>query len=374
MTIHSRAIRQFVEQSRVVFRLCALPNGGIVAARPDLPAYPSGVQSYGLVWLRDAAFVCAAAHLVGIHDIQESFYRWLWERAEGFAEQGEVWNVYFPNGAAAGVAPSTRSTPRGEIHLVVQQQWDAVGTLLWAIDEGRRWGPASRTARQVAEQAAAIIVKNWTGGTFKKPSWDVWEERTAVPGKTVHTYSVAMCLAGLERVDAWLPASKARQKAIQSLRRVLDSSVQRGRFVRTVGRTPDTTADMSLLGLVFPAGVVNAEEPVMRRTREYVLRHCRQGAGYSRYPGDKYSGAIRLGRVQTDSVGAWPWLSAWAAIVLHDAGQTTAAQREFKQLLVWSRRGPLPEQIQKDGRPSVAGLAVSHAFAVFAAKRLKLLK
>lgn len=377
-----KAVRRLVETSRSVFQQCALPNGAIVAARPDLPDYPADVQSYGFVWIRDAAFVCVAADLIHEHELPERFFRWVWEQAER-TRDGLLVNAYFPNGVAAGVI--VRGRPPGvpgavfTLPLSAQIQWDAVGTLLWAIAEHkRRMRQLSATNYRLSAHLAKIIVNSWTGTHFRQPNWDLWEAQLTDPQRSEnHTYSLAMAIRGLEEADRLLKPDRRRQRTIASLRRRLESAYDHRRrtFLRRFGRrSSDPTPDVSLLGLVFPAQQVAAQDPRMVATLDRVLTRCRgRLGGLRRFLGDWYTGAIARGRLQSGEAGEWPWLSAWASIVFVEQGNDRAALREFRWILKQSRGQPLPEQYHKGKTPSVTGLAVSHAFALFAAEKLGLL-
>lgn len=371
--IARRAVSQLVDVSRVVFRLCALPNGAIVAARSDLPGYPETLQDYGLVWPRDAAFACAAAHRIGLHAIQQPFWRWLLQRAEGFGRSGRLSNVYFPNGETAGVLL------QGATAYVSQVQWDAVGTVLWAIaDEQKFVKRLSVSARRVMQLGARWLERAWQPGQLGGTNWDVWEERLADGRRgEFHAYSVGMVIRGLEAAESVLGSKPTRRKLIGQLRRRLETAYQPKRrlFVRTVKRgQTDMTFDMSLLGLVWPAQQVAANDPRLTDTLQQTLRRCAlPNGGYRRYANDRYSGVMRAGKVVGTGAGAWPWLSAWVAIVLAEQGHRTDAQQELAWVLRQSRGRILPEQFRTDKQPSVPGLAVSHAFAVFAAERLGLL-
>lgn len=379
--VSRQTIQRLIATSRLVFRQCASPNGAIVAARPDLPNYPRDVQSYGFVWIRDAAFVCAAAHRVGLHDIQEPFYRWVLERAER-TRSGLLLNAYFPNGVGAGVIVRESASRRDQrlpqaLTLSAQIQPDALGTLLWALADHRRFTPLTAGSRRLASDVADSLVAHWSGRSFTVPTWDIWEATPADPrrGQTL-TYSLAMAIRGLEAAESILGRRLARQRAIASMRVVLERAydAQRRCFTRCFGRrTKDTTLDASLLGLVFPAQQVAADDPRMTATVQCVLQRCRIQNGLVRYPGDRYSGRMARGRLVLDGAGAWPWLSAWAAIVLTEQGRVRDAKREIAPVWRLLRHGPLPEQVHADGRASVTGLAAPHAFVVFAAERLELL-
>lgn len=379
-------IAQFVQTSRRVFRDCVLPNGAIIAARPDLPAYPSTVQDYGFVWVRDAAFVCVAAHLAGIHDIQEPFFRWVWERAEGVQRSGMIVSMYYPNGLRAGILTEGRRVVHPDrnlfaqiVHLRSEVQFDMHGLLLWAIaDHQRRTGQRSSTTRKLAQAVADATVAAWNGRHFRVANWDIWEKFVARPERRENfSWSLAMCIRGLEEAESILGQDAKRELTISSMRTALERAYdpKRRTFLRLFGpRTRDFQPDASLFGLVYPSEQVAADDPRMLFTIERILKRCAGGlGGVKRHPGDTYSGEVAGGLHQKRGAGDWPWLSAWAAIVLQRQGRIPEAREQFDWVLQHGKGRPLPEQFHKRGTPSVPGLSVSHAFALFAAQELGLL-
>jgi GH15 family glucan-1,4-alpha-glucosidase len=91
-------IQQLLGLSKNVISDCALENGAIVAANSSKEYYPKDAKNYFYVWPRDGAFSCIAADVIGIKNIQENFFTWLSDRAEGWRETGLFYEKYYPNG------------------------------------------------------------------------------------------------------------------------------------------------------------------------------------------------------------------------------------------------------------------------------------
>ncbi|MHC4682431.1 MAG: glycoside hydrolase family 15 protein, partial [Planctomycetota bacterium] len=72
----TQRIKELIEMSERVIADGSLENGAIVAANSDKACYRSAVQDYRYVWVRDAAYVCMAADLLGLKDISERFFDW----------------------------------------------------------------------------------------------------------------------------------------------------------------------------------------------------------------------------------------------------------------------------------------------------------
>jgi len=84
---------------------------------------------------------------------------------------------------------------------------------------------------------------------------------------------------------------------MRSENNLLSSAESFGHFVKF----PDAPAtDASLLGLAVPYGVVAVDDPIMRKTIEYIESTILRDGGIHRYAGDSYYGG-----------GAWILLTAW---------------------------------------------------------------
>src|SRR5512136_1425978 len=138
----TRRIKELIKVSEEVIADGSLENGAIVAANSDKASYPSSVQDYRYVWVRDAAYVCLAADLLGLKDIPEKFFDWCLSRAEGFRQTHLFYNAYHVNGTIHGIVipPGKLSVPPAlsarYMHVIrsaTQFQPDQSGSLLIAI-------------------------------------------------------------------------------------------------------------------------------------------------------------------------------------------------------------------------------------------------
>ena len=59
-------IKEFVNISRQVIEDSVQENGAIIAADSGKSVYPSVVQNYRYVWIRDASYTCMAADILGL--------------------------------------------------------------------------------------------------------------------------------------------------------------------------------------------------------------------------------------------------------------------------------------------------------------------
>jgi GH15 family glucan-1,4-alpha-glucosidase len=143
-------------------------------------------------------------------------------------------------------------------------------------------------------------------------------------------------------------------------------------------RKEDLLPDTSLLGLVYPSGILDPLDEKMAGTvREIVKKNTMDDGGLLRYPGDLYCGGVRKGWVTLTGGGAWPLLSFWMSIYYSLCGDKTNAKKHFGWPLVRLVRPvrpvkrAIPEQIFMDkSKPSITPLLWSHAMFVIAAKFL----
>jgi GH15 family glucan-1,4-alpha-glucosidase len=152
----------------------------------------------------------------------------------------------------------------------------------------------------------------------------------------------------------------------------------------------DFWPDASLLGLVYPSGILEPTDRKMQKTaREIIRRNTTENGGLLRYPGDRYCGGVKNGWVTLTGAGAWPLLSFWMAIYFHLNGDTKNAEKHLRWPLERIEKY-IPEQIFIDNllrkwdpatspdttistarkKASICPLAWSHSMFVIAANFL----
>ena len=350
-------------------------DGGVLAA-PESDPDMRRSGGYGFVWARDLAFIVTAAAVAGQRDIVDGALAWLVraQSPDGLYEQRH-WSD-------ATVAPSWGL------------QLDETGAVLHAIGEvarilddptivGRCWPTVVAGA-----DALAGLLHPTTG--LPPASLDAWEERVGV-----HTYTVAAVIAGLEASARMAEgrddeAARRWRTGGERARAGLDEhlwSEAHGRFLRSrdvarddalgapvpdrhqpAGRpshpvasvdVEDATVDASLLGLAYPFGVLDADDPRLVATIDAVERDLRCGPGLLRYPGDTY-------------VGGNPWLLTrlWLGLARRGRGAAGIADGLSDVAACATGAGLLAEQVDAvSGRPVwVVPLAWSHAFYALACR------
>jgi len=402
-------VKELIQISKNIIEDSSLENGAIVAANSDKLTYPATIQDYRYVWIRDASYVCISADLLGLRDIPERFFDWCLYRAEGFKNTGFFLNAYNVNGTIAGtlIPPAAVKAPRKVrdryiyvIHHGTQFQPDQNGSLLIAIDHHVKHFDIRDLSRfeKLIRITASGICDTWHNGKFVLPYFDLWEERCIFPAqKRYHTYSLAMCIAGLRaaielmgKKRKWTQTEKEMSGVFSELyscnknlipRTYSTGSISRRSKIRKDDFQPDT----SLLGLVYPSGILNPLDEKMKATiKEIVKKNTIDNGGLMRYPGDVYCGGVRKGWVTLTGAGAWPLLNFWMAIYQCLCNNRENAERYFRWPLeridlprkigidVISRGKYIPEQIFKDKtKLSICPLVWSHAMFIIAAKFLR---
>lgn len=367
------------QQSKVVLADCALPNGAIVAANTDHPAYPALGEDYRRGWERDAAFQLVGAHVLEMSnapDIRDNHLHWLTERAEGVAETGVITKRYATNGSL-----DWRYGP--------DYQPDQAGTLLWALTETQSHPDplADKTIRLLANG----LVSQWAGTHFGRPTQDLWENRSTdtVTGDVL-TYSVSAAIHGLgQAIEHWRGKTgevDTWEESRNSMLAVLASDRKGEHYLRKISpvEDPDNTLDASLDGLTYPFSDLGPETLSRREetVRAIGRELCTLPDGVTRYVGDTYDGIVRPEGGEA-TAGRWPLLTFWHVIALNRIGQAEKAQELYHATI--ERLDDLykdqvlpnnliPEQLFADERQgkAILPLAWPHAMFALATKELNL--
>jgi glucoamylase len=347
-------IKQLIKASRTVIKDCCLENGAIVAANSAKPHYPRESKNYFYVWPRDAAFTCMAADVLGVEGMQERFFDWLLERAEGWEETGLFYEKYHPN----GLQDLNRFQP------------DQTGTVLLAIwhhfkdreEEAGRY-------RELVTRSAEGICRVWDKTHLTLITNDLWEEKLAYPDlKENFSYSLAACVMGLLSANLLFPKRIYVETAREMREILLGDAEKRGYFIRSFGRLNDDRIDSSLLGLIWPFKVVEARNPLAEATVKAIEEKLVKDIGVYRYEHDEYDGWMFHALHRRKGAGFWPLLNLWMSIVLCEMGQREKALKYYVKVLDSVDRF-IPEQVFDNRiQRSVSPLCWGHSMFILASK------
>lgn len=353
---YSLKIENMIRVSKQIIRESQLDNGAIVAANATKDYYPSTAKNYFYVWPRDASYVCIAADIAGIGEVQERFFDWCLERAEGFKETGLFYEKYYVNGLKA----------------LGRFQPDQTGTFLYAI-----WHHYNYLNKDVEVRFRDLIIGSanglcdkWDEDHFTIVTNDLWEERLAFPDlKENFSYSLAACIRGLECANSII--SNERWLRISGeMREQLEKHFVDGHFVRSYGRLIDKNIDASILGLVYPFEIYNEKDPRVISTVKEIEKRLIINGGVHRYEFDEYDGWMYEEMHRRKGAGAWPLLNFWLSIYHHLSGNRGEAEKYYKWVLD-NTNELLPEQIFDNNlQISICPLVWSHVFFIIASSFL----
>jgi GH15 family glucan-1,4-alpha-glucosidase len=347
-------VKKILETSKQVIKDCSLENGAIVAANCFKDYFPKEAKFYTYVWPRDASFACAAADIVRI-DIQERFFDWCINRAEGFQNTGLFYEKYFVNGLKA----------------LSRFQPDQTGSVIWAIwhhfkDDLEK----TRPYRKFIEKAANGICNAWRHDHFDMITNDLWEERLTFPDLNENwTYSLAACIKGLECANKIVPTERWSVTA-NLMRERLENHFE-SFFFRGYGKLSDKRIDASVLGLVYPFEVFSPTDHRVTATIQVLEKKIVMHGGLHRYEQDEYDGWMYETQDRRKGAGAWPLLNFWLSIYYAKAGNKEKALQYYNWVL--DRVDCfIPEQIfENEIQISVNPLCWSHSMFVLASKELQ---
>lgn len=351
-------INKLILTSKEVIKNCALENGAIVAANSDLNIYPKDVQSYRYVWPRDASFLLVAADILKISNIHENFYNWILDRAEDFSDSGLLYQNYYPNG------------PKRQLAF----QPDQNGTMLWSIYEHYKSNlKKSLVFKELIEKLADGICSVWNGIHFTILTQDIWEENYCFPRDgTNYTYSLAACYNGLKCANEIINNEKWLKTASE-MKNQIDKAYN-GYFFRLSGKLKDKMIDASMLGLVYPFNIYDANDEKIIDTMNKIEERIVKDNCVYRYENDLYDGFRYSGIDGRRGSGFWPLLNFWISIY-YSLKKDRKKALNYYQSVIDKVDDYIPEQIfdnkvQKSPYP----LAWSHAMFVISSKFLGFVK
>lgn len=373
-------------RSLTVCRLLTDGETGAVIAAPEIDEHYTKCGGYGYCWPRDGVIVAYAMGRAGYADFSARFYRWC---LTAQADDGSWLQRYDSTGF---LGPSWG------------HQIDESGSVLWGMwqhylqtgDDGflqEVWPALERGAHYLADN---IDPQTRLPG----PSFDLWEERV---GK--HAYSAAAIAAGLNgaaAVAAKLDRSDlaARwEQAAGDVKNGIENTLwsdEQGYFLRTVMKKvnqeeycrcqnngkkvgcaedgkgcrwyyvwADDVVDASVLGLVYPYGILPPGDPRVLKTVEAVESRLTSpvAGGIKRYEYDHY-------------IGGNPWVITTLWLALYHIAAGNREQAGFHLRWVQEHQtelGYLSEQICKDsGQPNwVVPLTWSHAMYILTVEEMR---
>lgn len=359
LKVGDERINELYKRSVMVFHLLSHSGLGGILAAPEVDEDFAYCGGYGFCWGRDAAYVANAIDVAGYHDITRKFYYW---SASAQCSDGSWAQRYYLDGS---VAPNwgLQVDETGSILWGMWKHYEATGSLEFLRD---MW-------KSIKRGADFLISYRDSHTGLPSDCYDIWEERIGQ-----HTYSAATVYGGLisaskaaekigfyEDAERWAAVAEDMKRAIEKF--CWDSIS--GRFARSIRidngtLIKDFTADVSLLGLVYPFGVFEARDERMISTARLIEKRLWSPkiGGLKRYENDTY-------------MGGNPWIltTLWLAYYYTLIDEDEKARDLFEWAVSHATpMGLFPEQIHRNtGKPAwVIPLTWSHAMFVLVLKRL----
>lgn len=338
-------INKIIDRTAYMFALLSNKETGGVLASPDVDETFSKCGRYGYCWPRDAQFILKAFSILGLNDNVENFYtKWA---VKAQLNNGLFEQRYYTNG---DLAPSWGV------------QIDETSAMLTGIN---KYGKC-RKLEDVIVKATDALINFLDENYLSKPCFDLWEER-----KDIHLYSTASIYAGLKSAKEMLSKiSKIKYKdRINNIDRILpkilsairNNFVEKGIYKRGIN---DYKIDISLLSLLTPFELVDANDPIIKNTAQEIEKRIKlPNGGYLRYEDDAYIGG-----------NAWIISSLWLAMYYIKMNEKEKANELFD----WVTNHAdnlcfLPEQIERNGDRTawISQLSWSHAMYIIVRNKLK---
>ena len=354
-----KKIKELIAVSKRVLADCALENGAIVATNSDKSYYPREAAYYRYVWPRDASFTCLAAQYIDL-PVQIPFFKWLFEKPEDFKKEQLLYANYSTNG---------RIGTMGKMF-----EPDQMGTVLFAIYSYFKNDPKKAFPfKQLISRLADGLCSVWNKTYFIPNTVDLWEDgfrKTSTTVENNFTYSLAACARGLLCADEIFPNKIWKKSAGQMMKKINASySDKNNYFLRNHGRIDDKNIDASLLGLVWPFEIIEANDKRIKSTIEKIEKELVLDGGVHRFQFDYFDSE----GTAWEGGGAWPALNFWLAIYWHLVGDNKKAKAYYNWVIERVDKY-IPEQIFPDFRIGIYPLAWSHAMFIIASHYLGYLK
>jgi GH15 family glucan-1,4-alpha-glucosidase len=337
----------------------------MAAAEVDPHSRMSG--GYGFSWPRDGAYLATALGQWGFRDRVEHYFKFC---AETQDVSGAWWQRYLATGNAGPSWGRIQIDEPASVICGAYYHYRIHQDLFWL--EG--YWPVIQKGLSFLESFHAPL------HPMGQPSHDLWEERMGI-----HAYSLAAVasafLAG-SALAAELGEKDAQEHYAQWGRNMqalihekfvpADGPIRRSFVVNSFdyqrgGGYWDEAADVSMLGLIMPFGILKVGDRAAQRLVEDVRKRLwsRPVGGVLRYEGDTYRGG-----------NPWVLTTLWLAAVELANGHVAEAREAFQWVMAKKTPlGMMPEQVHREsGLPCwVIPLGWSHAmFLMFVRQVLDL--
>ncbi len=282
--------RSVLEAALWTMRLLWDKRVGAPIAAPEFDLTFEASGGYGFCWCRDAALMAHALAQLGMGQKSAGFFDWCVkaQSPDGFFHQR-----YWLDGSLAPAWSEDQDS----------LQLDQTATVVWVAAQvlQRQRGKPSATVWAMLEKALGFLESRLTTG-LHQPGMDLWETF-----RGTFTYTQAAFIAAF-RAGGQLAAILGEQEKsrrwgelAEHTKEALLQKLWTGRsFLRGISTDghPDPTPDASVLGVVFPFGVLDLNDATQRQMAEATVRQVLfqltketpdGGLAVWRFAGDRYA-------------------------------------------------------------------------------------
>lgn len=338
--------KEIIERTILMYALLSNPKTGAVLASPDVDENFEKCGRYGYCWPRDGLFINRALNILGMRKLTDRFY-----------------NVWAPKAQLDSGIFEQRYYSNGELAPSWGVQIDETASILIGLYENGKW----RKLENLIYKATIALLNFLTEEHISKKCFDLWEER-----KGHHLYSTASIYEGLRVANEMLLNINSRKyKNLSSV--ILDeldniklaiknNFIKDNKLIRSID---DELVDISLLSVVVPYKIFDANDEVVKNTVELIENKLKLGnGGYLRYEWDNYMGG-----------NAWIISTLWLALYYIEIGNLERANELFNWVTEHADNlSFLPEQIERDGHKSAWVIQLSWSHAMYVIVKDKLMK
>lgn len=356
--IKNEQVRLLCERSIDVLHALQDAKTGALLAAAEVDPHSKLSGGYGYSWPRDGAYLASALGGMGYRERVEHYFRFC---AETQDSSGAWWQRYLATGHAGPSWGRIQIDEPATVLSAAYLHFRRTRDYLWL----ENFWPTLERGLKFLEGF------HKTEDGMGQSSHDLWEERMGVHayslGAVASAFLTGASLAGeLMETQAQVHYHDLGKKlAAMVLDRFVpaEGPIQRSFVSRQYW---DQAADVSLLGLIRPFGVIRRDHPTARRLTEWIRSRLwwQPTGGVLRYEGDTYRGG-----------NPWVLTTLWLGYVEMTLGNWTEAREAFQWAMSKATvLGLLPEQTHKEtGKPYwVIPLGWSHAmFLLFVEEALR---
>ena len=360
------SVRQIYERTILLFPLLINEETGGISAGVESDEYKTKCGRYSYCWPRDAVFVTEAFDEVEMSKEVDKFYKIFCKMTQS---KNGGWEQRFYTDGRFAPCWGYQIDETASVIYGLYMHYEKTKNIKFLKD-------TLKMCENAMEYLEKYLNNIFEGENIAPKSYDLWEE---FEGVTLYSMSAiygaySSMLKIYDLIESEYSSNRLKIENIEKRKKAYNKRIREIRefvlktfydedkkcFVRN---TEDRRLDISILGAVYPFGVISPKEKRFLTTIERINMTLRTyTGGYIRYEGDTYNGGYN------------PWVIAnlWMANYYLESGEKKKAKECFEFVVkTASPYGLLGEQVNNETmQPSwIIGLTWSHALFIVVLKR-----